>query len=96
MENIKEMLLELGIDAQNQGLMLWYDTIKIYSENDKNYKMGEIYHILSEKYNKSEKNIEKIMRFSFKSRKEEIKKYFNYKGKITNKSFLNLIKFKSI
>ena len=96
--NIDEKLLDLGFDiTKHRGFEYWKEAF-LYCEQNKVFKMEELYNHIATKYNSTKTAVEIAMRrCAFDARKNVIKKY-KEKKEMTNKTMLNLlrIKFKQI
>lgn len=98
-EKIETILLNLGFDPACNGFQYWIDSIyyvyylKGPTKNSR-YFMEDVYKFVANLNNElgiNPRSIERCMRTSYKHSKEQIKYYFKYSGKITNKTLLVLI-----
>lgn len=96
MEGIKKELLELNFDVESIGIIYWVEAIKIVKENPLEWRVGEIYSTIADKYNTTYSKIEREMRYSITPAKKNIQKKYGYYDKIKNSTFLSLIRYKLI
>ena len=92
-EEIKQILLKLKFNINSKGFEYWTQAIHLYTTFNEPIKMSELYKDLSFDYMTKETAIERCMRTSSKQAYNEIHKYFNYNGKITNSVILKLFRF---
>lgn len=89
----QDYLKELGFNINSKGFLIWNTAIMIYSKAyimNTNYTMTDLYKELAELYFTTTRSIESLMSTALKPAKENIQKKYEYNGKITNKTFLNL------
>lgn len=81
-EEIVNEMLKLKFNINSKGFEYWVDGI-IYYHNIKNCNIMSIYIFISDKYNTSAANVERVMRSSSEIVKEELEKKLGYS--ISNK-----------
>lgn len=86
--SIQLKLLELNFNINTTGFRYWISAIKMYESN---MKMGALYHSISIEHDVSEMIVEKNMRICSERAKPIIRKKYNYLGKITNKTILEIL-----
>ena len=91
-EEIKQILLKLKFNINSKGFDYWIQAIHIYT-TFKNIPMKELYNQLSFEFNTTKTAIERALRTASKQAYNNIHKYFNYDGKITNSVILKLFRF---
>lgn len=98
MNKIEKLLIDIGLNPVYKGFKYWVKGIEYKKNIDKSkiYNIMDLYRAIGSMFNledtkKTINNIERCMRVSILDNKENIQKTFNYKGKITNKVFLELI-----
>lgn len=87
-EIIKDKLLKLGFNINSVGFDYWIRAIEVYQPN---VKMESVYFTLAQFFGKKPSLIERGMRTASETAKENIKKLYNYNGKLSNKTILTLI-----
>lgn len=92
-EEIQEILFQLKFNINSKGFDYWIQAIHLYTTFNEPIKMTELYKQLSFEYLTKETAIERAMRTASKQSYNEIHKYFNYNGKITNSVILKLFRF---
>lgn len=92
-EEIQEILLELKFNLNSKGFDYWIQAIHLYTTFNEPIKMTELYKQLAFEYLRKETAIERAMRTASKQAYNNIHKYFNYGGKITNSVILKLFRF---
>lgn len=93
-QEIKEILLKLKFNINSKGFDYWVQAIHLYTTFNEPIKMSELYTSLSFDFmSRNESCIERAMRTASKQAYNEIHKYFNYNGKITNSVILKLFRF---
>lgn len=90
---VANLLIDLKMDFNSLGFNYWRYAIILYKNKD--IKITDLYIEVAEKYNTTNKAVERNMRYQRKKVDKNIQKYFNYDEKITNQTFLNLIKLRS-
>lgn len=88
-----DYLKDLGFNINSKGFIIWNTALILYTKGKTmlpKYTMQDLYKELAELYFVSPRNIENMMTTALKPAKENIQKEYDYKGKITNKIFLNL------
>ena len=92
-EEIQEILLQLKFNINSKGFDYWIQAIHLYTTFNEPIKMTELYKQLSFEHLTKETAIERAMRTASKQAYNNIHKYFNYRGKITNSVILKLFRF---
>lgn len=92
-EEIQEILLQLKFNINSKGFNYWIQAIHYYTTFKDNIKITEIYKQLSFEHLTKETAIERAMRTASKQAYNNIHKYFNYGGRITNSVILKLFRF---
>lgn len=93
-EEIKQILLKLKFNINSRGFDYWIQAIHLYTTFNEQIKMSELYTSLAFDFMaRNESCIERAMRTASKQAYNEIHKYFNYNGKITNFVILKLFRF---
>lgn len=87
---IKSELLDLNFNATSRGFNYWITAILLYTRDFYKKNVEDLYNEIARIYNSTRNNIERGMRTAILPAKENIQKFYNYKGRITNKTFLNL------
>lgn len=91
-EKIKQILLKLKFNINSKGFEYWIQAIHIYTiYND--VHMEWLYNQLSFEFNTTKTAVERALRTASKQVYNNIHKYFNYDGKITNSVILKLFRF---
>ena len=90
---VANLLIDLRMDFNSLGFRYWRYAIILY--NNMEIKITDLYTEVAKKYNTTNKAVERNMRYQRKKVDKNIQKYFNYDEKITNQTFLNLIKLRS-
>lgn len=72
------------------------DAIKIKIDKPLIWRMGDIYDEIARKRETTYSRVERQMRTAIAPAIKNIQKKYNYYGKFTNQTFLNLIKYKLI
>lgn len=88
-----EYLKDLGFNINSKGFIIWNTALMLYTKGETmlpKYNMQDLYKELAELYFVSPRNIEHMMTTALKTAKDNIKKEYNFNGKVTNKTFLNL------
>lgn len=83
-------LLQIGFNINSIGFDFWLTAIRIYLKN-RQISMMNLYNEIAEITNKTPSQIEKAMRTASETAKENIKKLYDYNGKLSNKTILTLI-----
>ena len=86
----QKYLLQLGFNITSIGFDFWLIAIRIYLKN-RQISMTNLYSEIAKITNKTASQIEKAMRTASESAKENIKKLYDYNGKLSNKTILTLI-----
>lgn len=93
-QEIKEILLKLKFNINSKGFDYWIQSIHLYTTFNEPIKMTELYSSLAFDFMaRNESCIERAMRTASKQAYNNIHKYFNYGGKITNSVILKLFRF---
>ena len=97
-EKIKKELLELNFNADSIGLFYWLEAVRIIYTDPRNIEQGmsSIREKIAKKYNTTSASVEREFRTSLEPAKKNIQEKYNYYKKITQITFLNLIRFKLI
>lgn len=90
---VANLLIDVRMDFNSLGFKYWCYAIILYKNKD--IKITDLYTEVAKKYNTTNKAVERNMRYQRKKVDKNIQKYFNYDEKITNQTFLNLIKLRS-
>lgn len=91
-EEIKQILLKLKFNINSKGFDYWIEAIYLYTNYD-NVLMKDLYNNLSYDFNAPKTAVERALRTASKQAYNNIHKYFNYDGKITNSVILKLFRF---
>lgn len=83
-------LLQLGFNINSIGFDFWLTAIRIYLKN-RQISMMTLYNEIAKRTNKTASQIERAMRTASETAKENIKKLYDYNGKLSNKTILTLI-----
>lgn len=83
-------LLQLGFNINSIGFDFWLTAIRIYLKN-RQISMMTLYNEIGKITNKTASQIERAMRKASETAKENIKKLYDYNGKLSNKTILTLI-----
>lgn len=86
----QEYLLQLGFNINSIGFDFWLTAIQIYLKN-RQISMMTLYNEIAKITNKTANQIERAMRTASETAKENIKKLYDYNGKLSNKTILTLI-----
>ena len=86
----QKYLLELGFNINSIGFDFWLTAIRRYLKN-RQISMMTLYNEIAKITNKTASQIERAMRKSSETAKENIKKLYGYNGKLSNKTILTLI-----
>ncbi len=95
MEEIKKELLELGFCLNSKGIFYWIELIKLAKENPK-MEITKMYRVVAKMNNTTYTRVEKNLRVAIEPAKINIQKKYNYNNKISNLTFLNLVKYQMI
>lgn len=93
MEKIIQKLLELGFNTNTKGFLYWIEAIKYSKDKIAEYKMENVYNYIARKYNDTDVRVERAMRVSRTPANSKIQQEFHCNKSISNKAFLNIIKF---
>ena len=91
---MEQKLLKLGFNLKSRGFEYWLEAIQLYKK--KSMKIMDLYGYLADKYDTDVMAIERCMRFCINPARENIIKKTGYNGKMTNGTFLRLVKTKII
>ncbi len=92
----QKYLLQLGFNINSIGFDFWLIAIQIYLKN-RQISMMTLYEEIGKRRNKTASQIERAMRTASETAKENMKKLYDYNGKLSNKTILTLItKFETI
>lgn len=86
----QKYLLQLGFNINSIGFDFWLTAIRIYLKN-RQISMMSLYNEIAKITNKKSSQIERAMRTAAETAKENIKKLYDYNGKLSNKIILTLI-----
>ena len=86
----QKYLLQLGFNINSNGFDFWLTAIRIYLKN-RQISMMTLYNEIGKITNKTASQIERAMRTASETAKENIKKLYDYNGKLSNKTILTLI-----
>ena len=86
----QKYLLQLGFNINSIGFDFWLTAIRIYLKN-RQISMMTLYNEIGKITNKKASQIERAMRTASETAKENIKKLYDYNGKLSNKTILTLI-----
>lgn len=86
----QKYLLQLGFNINSIGFDFWLTAIRIYLKN-RQISMMTLYNKIAKITNKTAIQIERSMRIASETAKENIKKLYDYNGKLSNKTILILI-----
>lgn len=86
----QKYLLQLGFNINSIGFDFWLTAIRIYLKN-RQISMMTLYNEIAKITNKTASQIERSMRIASETAKENIKKLYDYNGKLSNKTILILI-----
>lgn len=86
----QKYLLQLGFNINSIGFDFWLTAIRIYLKN-RQISMMTLYNEIAKRTNKTASQIERAMRTASETAKENIKKLYDYNGKLSNKTILTLI-----
>ena len=89
---IKKILLELQFNVNSKGFEYWLHAIHLYTTFNEKITMTEMYNELAFEFTTTSSVIERNMRTASNSAIPNIRKYFNYNTKISNKTILNLFR----
>ena len=91
--NYKKLLLELNFNVNSIGFEYWLKAIEIYNKNKNKYtfNMMILYSDIAKSFDTNYTKVERALRFAREKANKNIHIYFNYYGKITNKSILKLL-----
>jgi len=85
----RQYLFELGFNINSDGFYYWITAINLYKKKQ-NTTMTKIYEEIGKYNNKTASQIERAMRTASATAKDKIKKMYNYDGKLSNQTILNL------
>ena len=91
-EEIKQILLKLKFNINSKGFNYWIQAIHIYTIYN-NVDMEWLYSQLSFEFNTTKTAVERALRTASRQAYNNIHKYFNYDGRITNSVILKLFRF---
>ena len=86
----QKYLLQLGFNINSIGFDFWLTAIHIYLKN-RQISIMSLYDEIAKRTNKTASQIERAMRTASETAKENIKKLYDYNGKLNNKKILILI-----
>lgn len=85
----RQYLFELGFNINSDGFYYWITAINLYKKKQ-NTTMTKIYEEIGKYNNKTVSQVERAMRTASATAKYKIKKMYNYDGKLSNQTILNL------
>ena len=91
-EKIMQNLLLLNFNLASKGFKYWINAIEYVQDFEIEFtNMEEIYVHISKIHNVTKGSVERAMRHCSKDAHENIRIYFKYKGKISQKTILELL-----
>lgn len=91
MEKVKKLLLELGFNMDSLGTIYWLDVFDYCQKHPLNTPFKEVLASVSSNLGITKYCLESQLRRAMDTAQDSIQKMFNYKGKITTKTFLILV-----
>lgn len=88
-EKVENLLLELGFNINSKGFDYWLQAIELYK--NKRYSMANLYEEIAEKNDTIYTRVERNLRTSSKTAKNNIKRKYNYNNKLNNRAILKLL-----
>ena len=85
----RDYLFKLGFNINSDGFYYWITAINLYKKKQ-NTTMTKIYEEIGKYNNKTASQVERAMRTASATAKNKIKKMYNYDGKLSNQTILNL------
>lgn len=85
----RDYLFKLGFNINSDGFYYWITAINLYKKKQ-NATMTKIYEEIGKYNNKTASQVERAMRTASATAKDKIKKMYNYDGKLSNQTILNL------
>lgn len=85
----RDYLFKLGFNINSDGFYYWITAINLYKKKQ-NTTMTKIYEEIGKYNNKTASQVERSMRTASATAKDKIKKMYNYDGKLSNQTILNL------
>lgn len=85
----RQYLFKLGFNINSDGFYYWISAINLYNKKQ-NTTMTKIYEEIGKYNNKTASQVERAMRTASASAKDKIKKMYNFDGKLSNQTILNL------
>ena len=95
-EEIKKELLDLGFCISSIGFVYWVDAINIVHINPLELDIMNIYKNIAIQHDTLVSRVERCMRHAIEPAKNNIRKKYGYNGRISNKTYLSLIRYKLI
>lgn len=91
-KRIKEILNELNMNIKNKGYRCWIEAVKVAIKNKHKTcpMMTKLYPEVAQRLNNQTHRVERAMRHAYENNREEIQKYFTWKGQLNlykNKKF---------
>lgn len=96
MNDIKNMLLELGFNVNSIGIIYWVEAINYVLRNPLWWDIMDIYDFIAQKYKISISQVERNLRTAIEPAKKHIQDKYKYYKPIKNCTFLNLIKLENM
>jgi hypothetical protein len=93
MENIKKLLLDLNFNLDSFGSIYWLEVFEYLEDKPINTKFKEVLFYVSSLHGITPHALESYLRRSVEPAEKLIQKKFRYYGKITCKTFMNLVRF---
>ena len=93
MENVKKLFLELNLDFDSLGVIYWLEVVDYSNEHHLTLPLKDILEQIAKKNDISRYALDSYLRRAIEPAQDKIQKKFKYKGKITTKTFLNLVRF---
>jgi len=85
----ENLLLELGFNINSKGFDYWLQAIELYK--NKKRKLIDLYEILANTNDTTYTRVERCLRFSSETAKNNIKRKYNYNNKLNNRAILKLL-----
>ena len=96
MNDIKNMLLELGFNVNSIGIIYWVEAINYVLRNPLWWDIMDIYDFIAQKYKISISQVERNLRTAIEPAKKNIQDKYKYYKPVKNCTFLNLIKLENM
>ena len=92
MEKEKNLLRELNFNVNSSGFIYWLEALKYIKKCPLNYDIMNVYEYIANKYLTSISLVERNMRTAKQTAIKQIQAKYNYHRKISNSTFLNLVR----